>query len=142
MKGKPFYINGVPCVRCYCCGNFGRNIVGDQLINLHLVRPAMGEIPAEYRCDRHLGRNPCEIDLCGRTFASNDVDEMFVCAKHWRQAPKYMRDAVARVRRIGHRLDWPEAIRSRHHRLWHRAFRAIVEGHNLDIARIEREFGL
>ncbi len=104
-----------------------------------------------YRCEKHVGRNPCCIVGCGRTFAhrTDDIDGRgaegygwtLMCGRHWRQAPKYMRDAVARVRRDAKRQGWTDGNLGRHSRLWERCRRAIETGETLDEAEIGRLCG-
>lgn len=72
----------------------------------------------------------------------DSYDIRLLCGRHWRLAPKYMREAVTRVRRMARKHGWSDNLCGRHHRLWNRCLRAIKEAGNLDIARIEREFGL
>lgn len=138
MKGVYFEINGQQVPRCYCCGN----LLVQGPLRLVARRPD-GE--REFRCDKHIERLPCLIKGCGRTFPFQPGDDYsvgVVCGKHWRQAPAFMRTAVARVRAIGKKRGWTDALGRRHHRLWLRTVRAIKQGQNLDIAAIEREFGL
>lgn len=132
----------VPAPACGCCGAWERD-------RISIVRDDGGA--EAVRCERHAGRLPCIIEGCGRTFALRPGDSYrhsVVCGAHWRQGPKRMRDAVARVRRIAKRRGWSDAMIERHHRLWMRTIRAIRqrgdvggEGH-IDIAEIEAMFGL
>jgi hypothetical protein len=103
-----------------------------------------------WRCDRHVGRNPCCIEGCGRTFAhkcdtdgrgAEDYSWRVMCGRCWRKAPKFMRDALARVRRDAKRQGWTDRHHARHGRLWERCRRAIEQGQYLDQAEIERMFG-
>lgn len=103
-----------------------------------------------WRCDRHVGRNPCCIEGCGRTFAhkgdtdgrgAEDYSWRVMCGRCWRKAPKFMRDAVARVRRDARRQGWTDRNHAPHGRLWERCRRAIEQGQHLDQAEIERMFG-
>jgi hypothetical protein len=99
-----------------------------------------------------VGRNPCLVEGCRRTFAHNPKDAdgrgpegynwTIICGAHWRQTPKYMRDAIARVRRLGKQRGWNDNLHVRHHRLFERCCRAIREGQRLDVSEIERMFGI
>lgn len=133
----------VPATACGCCGQFSADKRGGPWTT------TFKEVEREiWRCEKHVGRLPCCIEGCGRTFAMKPDDSYrgtVMCGAHWRQAPKYMRDAVARLtRRIRKpkRTDNLDHLYARHHRLWMRCRRAIVEGQNLDMAEIERMFGL
>ena len=120
--------------QCGCCG------AGALNVNLHLVI----DDPAEYRCDKHLGRLPCCIEGCGRTFKldpGDSYDMAMMCGRHWRMAPKVMRDRVARIRRRARREGWTDDLSARHYRLWHMCRRKVEEGFEIDIAEIERLFG-
>ncbi len=138
MKGGYIEIDGKQVPRCYCCGSL--SIQGPLW---RVLVSATGE--TEFRCEKHLRRLPCAIDGCGRTFAMKagwHYGDQIVCGHHWRQSPKYMRSALSRVSRIARRTGWSESLYARHHRLFNRIVRAISDGQNLDIAAIEREFGL
>lgn len=138
MKGVYFELGGQQVPRCLCCGN----LLPQGPLQLVARWP---DGAGEFRCDKHLKRLPCLIRGCGRTFAfqpGDDYSVRVVCGRHWRQAPAYMRAAVSRVRAIGRKRGWTEALAGRHHRLWLRTVRAIEQGQHLDIAAIEREFGL
>lgn len=127
--------------RCGCCGSPDASIVVEETFAAYPV----------YRCERHVGRNPCCIPGCGRTFAHNtenadgrgaeDYSWIIICGRHWRLVPRYMRDIVSRVRRDARRQGWTQRNRRRHGRLWERCRRAILEGQRLDADEIERMFG-
>lgn len=137
----------VPAISCGCCG-----------YRVSQYNPGLYTITLEsgvkhYRCEKHLHRNPCLVDGCGRTFKIDDAEHhgvRFVCGTHWRMAPKYMRDAVARVRRMARQMErrygeeapWKAGLWARHHRLWERTVRAVEQGQNLDMREIEKMFGL
>lgn len=122
---------------CGCCGSLTGG--GTWKTPLALIRIRTGE----HRCERHVGRIPCCIDGCGRTFAAgaDGYDQQIICGPHWRQAPRTMRDAVARVRRKARRHGWTVELRERHHRLWSRTVRAVREGQRLDETEINALFG-
>lgn len=117
---------------CGCCGKIERGCVDAAWqITLHSFRLGRLDNESYWRCEKHVGRNPCCIEGCGKTFAhkpGEDYGWTIMCGRHWRQAPKWMRDAVARVKRLAKRRGWSEALCNRHHRLWERCHRAIREG--------------
>lgn len=134
-----------PAPACGCCGEWRWYGKGNK------IREVADRHGSAYRCEKHVGRIPCAIDGCGRTGALKDGESyqmQLLCGQHWKQAPRYMRDAVARVRRIAKRRGWSIDLMSRHQRLWLRCLRQIKkrgdvggEGH-IDIAQIEAMFGL
>lgn len=97
-----------------------------------------------YRCDRHLDRNPCLIDGCGRTFDNKgDYRVQFVCGKHFRMAPLALRQSLKRIERLAKKRGWVDTLSRRHHQLWDRVVRSIkaaLEG-DIDIAEIHRVMG-
>ena len=116
---------------CGCCGT------------RHGCRPVGAN---QWRCEKHVGRIPCAIEGCGRTYKlapGDSYSARIICGKHWRLAPKHMRDAVARVRRISTKADWPPPMIRRFCRLWERTFRAAQEAARGDInmAEINRVMG-
>lgn len=124
----------VEVAQCGCCGavSTGPGWIADG----KLIEVAWGV----FRCRQHVGRSPCCIDGCGKTYAGAH-DQIFMCGEHWRQAPRLMRDAVARVRRIAKRRGWDDALHARYDRLWNRTWRAIRDGRRLDEAEINALFG-
>lgn len=145
---------------CGCCGvpiaaiNDLRSGTSVRVDNVHGVRLVAGcakDPRAIWRCEKHVGRNPCCIAGCGRTFVHSQADKdgrgpedynwTIICGRHWRLAPKRMRDAVSRVRRDARRQGWTERNHQRHHRLWSRCRRAIEAGERVDMAEINRLFG-
>jgi hypothetical protein len=124
---------------CGCCGKtvaYGTNLTF-VAINPHSFERI-------WRCEKHIGRAPCLIDNCGRTFAlkgDEDYGVAFVCGTHWRQAPKKMRDAVRRVERLATRYGgWNQQLMRRHSRLFDRCVTAIKDHCMIDIAEIEAMF--
>lgn len=133
--------------RACCCQCCGKNSYQER------ITLALGHTDPSrrlWRCERHWGRLPCIIEGCGRTYAidgptgsnSHKYRSIIMCGKHWRQAPKYMRDTEARVRRIAKKRGWTDDLLIRHHRIWERCHRAIREGQNIDMRQIEEMFGL
>jgi len=83
-----------------------------------------------WACHAHIGRCGCIVPLCRRSFklergASWDVKVM--CGRHWRMAPKRMRDATARARRRALRSGWAPRESAAFVRLWMRTARAAIE---------------
>lgn len=132
----------IPIAACGCCARSPAK--GDEC-TIHQVF-SDGDMHI-WRCDKHLGRNPCIIPACGVTFAHRNgtsYQTSFICGKHWRQAPKFMRDAVIRVERLAKRrkgAGWTETLRNRHSRLWYRTIRAVIDGHRVDMTEINKMFG-
>lgn len=130
---------GIERVRtCGCCGT-DKGVTGiyDGRIN---------DTSLFYRCEKHVDRIPCAIDGCGRTYkieAGDSYSSRIVCGKHWRMAPKHMRAAVARVRRIGEKAGWPRWMINRFCRLWERTFRAAQAASrgDINVAEINRVMG-
>ena len=134
--------------RCGCCGT---PVNGDWKVRFPLTLVGTVDGHGVWRCDRHIGRNPCCIAGCGRTFAhkpdkdgrgAEDYSWTIICGRHWRMAPKFMRDAVARVRRRAKNDGWIDRHLARHTRLFDRCVRAIRDGQTIDPAEIHRMFGL
>jgi bacterioferritin-associated ferredoxin len=133
---------------CGCCGGLPREMVDDRW-QLALRRfKRRGEI--FWRCEKHVGRNPCCIEGCGKTFAlqpdkdgrgAEDYSWRIMCGKCWRQAPKWMRDRVAKIRKLARRRGWSERIHRLHHMAWEACYRAIVDGRRLDMTEINKMFG-
>lgn len=117
---------------CHCCGR-DSFATGD-------LRRVGAEI---WSCQKHLGRIPCCVPGCGRTFKlapGEDYSYVVMCGDHWRMAPKYMRNAVARVRRQAKKRGWTDAMQNRHSRLWHRCKRAVIEP-RIDMSEIDMLVG-
>jgi hypothetical protein len=109
---------------CHCCG---RDCI--QAGSLHRVYGGGGTgVEPVWSCYKHLGRLPCIIEGCGRTYRL-EADESYatrvVCGRHWRMSPRYMRDAVRRVSRIAAKRGWDDTLYERHSRLWDRCIRAV-----------------
>lgn len=123
---------------CYCCGTHEGQLV-------HVWR-------GQWRCEKHVGRIPCCIEGCGRTYAIQPGEGyhfITICGRHWRMAPKRLRDLVTAIRRKakriskGKREDWPPKLEAQHHRVWEMCRRAILralEG-DMDVKEIHRLMG-
>lgn len=133
--GGQFLCRLILAPQCRCCG---------ATHSIRLVEDAENPIDRQWRCEKHLARLPCIIEGCGVTAAMKPdwgAGDDLICGKHWRMAPKFMRDAVARVRRKGKKFGWNGRLHRRYNRLWHRTVRAVAEGQHIDMAEIERQFG-
>jgi hypothetical protein len=100
----------------------------------------------EWRCPDHVGRAPCCIEGCGRTFALSDGDDYgvtYICGKHWRLAPKKWRAHLTRLRAIARRTGWTLRLRELDDKVWSRCRRAAEKAArgDLDKAEIDRMFG-
>ena len=136
------HLDIVPAPACGCCGAYRPADLRESFDQ---------SWAAALRCERHHLRLPCIITGCGRTFRLELCDSWesrVVCGRHWRLAPRYMRDRVARLRKLASRRGWPDRLRRLHGLAFEAVVRAIErtggvggEGH-IDIAEIERMFGV
>jgi hypothetical protein len=97
-----------------------------------------------HRCEKHVGRQPCCIVGCGKTFAirpGDDYEGEMMCGRHWRQAPKPMRDLERLIRQRAKRKGWNEKLVRQHYWIWQRARRAVEKGHTFDITAVNKLFG-
>jgi hypothetical protein len=122
---------------CGCCGEIGLVGVADPL-------PIIEVEDGVFRCEKHVGRLPCCIEGCGRTFAMKDDDtyhHRMMCGLHWRSGPKHLRDRVAKLRRLAKRRGWSDRLLWLHGRAWEANRKAIVEGRSFDLAEVNKLFG-
>lgn len=125
----------VPAPACGCCGKMPREIIGDRY-QLALDRTQL-EVGGEiyWRCEKHVGRNPCCVEGCGKTYAlkgEEDYSWRIMCGRCWRQAPKWMRDRVTKIRKLARRRGWTGRIRRLHDMAWEACFRAIRDRRTAD----------
>jgi len=130
----------VPGPGCACCGERWRTMYS--------------AVDGSYRCEKHLGRNPCAIEGCKRTCAAEGRygSDQWLCSEHWRRfVPPHspMRRAYHRFFREAKKHGWGRRGRGvrldyRFRLFWtalvRRARRAATEGH-LDETEINRMFG-
>lgn len=139
----PIIARLIPAAQCGCCGE--RN-------SIMLVASADDPAEREWRCEKHMGRSPCFAPGCGRTFAAIDPRQSFVCGRHWRSGPKRMREQIRaidrrlkRFERVGARpppRNEVKRLRWLRRQAWRRLEAAIIEGPRIDLAEIERQFGI
>lgn len=133
LQGSGFDLERVPAPSCGCCGKIERGVVGDRWqISLRQAR-IDGE--TYWRCEKHVGRNPCCIEGCGKTFAhkgDRDYDTTMMCGRCWRQAPKWMRDRASKIRRLAKRRGWTDQLCRIHDMAWQACRRWIERARNAD----------
>jgi hypothetical protein len=80
----------------------------------------------DWRCEKHEGRVPCVIAGCGKTWeaGANGYEVSTICGRHWRMAPKAMRDRIALIRKLIKKAEARgkpvDSLWGRHHRMWER----------------------
>lgn len=109
-----------------------------------------------YRCWRHGDRNPCAIEGCTRTRAAKGRldNSAWICRDHWRAfcPPRSLRRRAflayfRKAKKLGYGPNdrWPDELEESYWRFWRRLIsnaRHKAAGGNLDIAQIERLFGI
>lgn len=130
---------------CGCCGRHSYETPLELVADHRLPEARI------WRCEKHVGRLPCRIDGCGKTFALDPGEGYhfwIICSTHWRLAPRYMRDACTKISRRARRRGWDGRLRRVHAKLQERTFQAAQRrfngeiGESLDLAEIERLFGI
>lgn len=126
-----------PAPACACCG------ATEITTKLKLVDEGP---PRQWRCDKHVGRNPCLVQGCGRTREGQRPQlDAYLCGRHWRPVPKYLKLAYNRIWRLKKKSGgWTDVLIERHWLIWRKISRraeAAVHGH-LDLAEIEKLFGV
>jgi len=112
-------------VRMPACGCCGANPSGYN----PPWRPIREVAPGIWRCEKHVDRNPCCIAGCGKTFAhkgDDSYENRVMCGKCWRQAPRWMRDREARIRKLCNKRGWPHRLARLHGMAWEACHRKIV----------------
>jgi hypothetical protein len=130
----------VPAPRCGCCGSLWWRDGWSDSGPLKLVVDAVHPAAKVWRCEKHLGRNPCSIEGCGKTFAhkgDDGYDCLIMCGRCWRQAPKWMRDRASKIRRLAKRRGWTDQLCRIHHMAWQACRRWIERARMTDIAEVE-----
>ena len=120
---------------CGCCG-------GKAWLDKPMVLTEVE--PMVWRCEKHVGRLPCCIEGCGKTFAMKGDDSyqgIVMCGRHWRMAPKRMRDLESLIRKRAKRRGWTRRLIRQHDWIWQRARRAIDRGGEFDMTEINKMFG-
>lgn len=109
-----------------------------------------------YRCWAHADKNPCAIEGCTRTRgAKGRLDNsIWLCREHWRTfcPPRSLRRRTflsffRKARKMGFKDNdrWPDELEERYWEFWRRLIanaRHKAKGGNLDLAQIERLFGV
>lgn len=115
--------------RAPCCGCCGANPWGRD----RPQRPVIEAAPDVWRCEKHIGRNPCAIEGCGKTRACNYyASDNYLCGAHWKRVPyalkaiyrRHWRIAKANRRRlIGDEQGFTDPLTERYWRNWYRLVR-------------------
>lgn len=124
---------------CACCGK-------------HSYQAEIKEVdagpPRQYRCDRHLGRNPCLVPGCGRTTEGKRPRlNSYICGPHWKLVPRRQKTVYNRIWRLQRKSGgWTDTLLARYWRIWPAIARTAIARSrgdvDLDIAEIEKMFGL
>lgn len=140
---NPDHLSIYEAPACGCCGAYRAADIISHNRN--------GDWDHALRCERHVDRLPCVVAGCARTFKMTTEDSyrsQVCCGRHWRMAPKRVRDICSLIRRRAKRRGWTDKLVDQHHRFWMRAIRAIEargdvggEGH-IDLDEIERLFNV
>lgn len=112
---------------CECCGANPYRFDMKPRRALHEVADGT------WRCEKHVGRNPCAIEGCGKTRANrHPSSDDHLCGTHWKMTPyrfkaiyrRIWREAKRNVRKhIGDRQGFTEQLNARYWRNWHRVIR-------------------
>ncbi len=96
------------------------------------IRPVEHEDEIGFACAFHIGRAPCLIPFCGRTFkveaGSSFLECEFLCGKHFRMAPAGMRSRLKRIERIAKKRGFWTEGQSRAHSYWWKKIKASIMG--------------
>lgn len=125
LEGIP--VRAVLGPQCGCCGKFPRR--WDASCYVIDLERFYRRGRAHWRCGKHVGRNPCCIEGCGSTFGlklDEDYFWRFICGRHWREGPKWLRDRVAKFRKLAKRRGWTDQICRIHSKAWDRVVEAII----------------
>jgi hypothetical protein len=127
----------VPAPACGCCGAMPRAIVEGRyqlVLNLDWWRGRR-----IWRCEKHVGRAPCCIEGCGKTWALQPDDTYstrFICGRHWREAPLWMRQRVTKIRKLARRRGWDDQICRLHSMAWDACYRAVIRRRSISADEI------
>lgn len=131
-------IERAPC--CACCGR--------TRFTATLKRVGEYDAPKQWRCEQHVGRNPCVVEGCSRTCAGRHPNlSSYICGRHWKLVPRSMKLVYSRIWRLQKKSGgWTDTLIARYWRIWPRIVSVAVNkargGEYLDLAALEREFGL
>ena len=149
LFADPNEYEAVRAPACACCGDVPQNVInGRWQIALMSFGSGNGR---NWRCAKHLGRNPCAIEGCSRTRAVGEdrqhATDQWMCSDHWRRfvPPRSMRRrAYHAFFRRAKRHGWSDELTAQFWRFWDSlvaSARRRAAGGHLDIAEIERMFG-
>jgi hypothetical protein len=129
---------------CQCCGE--RAVHDDELQTVVDYRGIV-------RCAKHVGRNPCLIEGCGRTFKAQGrgqgfwyANDQIICGQHWRGLiPPGSRErrVLQRIARVARRIGWTDDLSNRESRIW-RHITAIARARaagDIDMDEVSRLMG-
>lgn len=124
LTGTPIPAEVVPMAQCGCCGTTKRQKPSGRFYRGEFK--CVDQIDGEpiWRCEKHVGRAPCCVAGCGKTFAlraGEGYDVTYICGKHWRMAPKRFRDLVALIRKRAKKRGWTDKLYRQHNFFWHQA---------------------
>jgi hypothetical protein len=106
--------------------------------------------PDEFRCERHIGRNPCAINGCKKSTKAPASGELsmddYLCPRHWRQfvpVGSPARRIYNRFFRRARRYGWTTKSKRAFWRFWYglvRRARRSSAG-DIDVREINRVMG-
>jgi hypothetical protein len=109
---------------CECCG------ANPYRFDWKPRRPIQEVEDGTWRCEKHVGRNPCAIEGCGKTRASRRPrSDYYLCGAHWKMVPHRLKLVYQRLwrlakanarRRIGDEQGFTEQLNDRYWRNWRR----------------------
>lgn len=105
------FVTIAPTNVCACCGKHPHQA------NLALVEPGP---PKQWRCEQHIGRNPCAIEGCGRTREGNrPALTSWLCGAHWRRVSARSKLVYKRIWRLQKKSGgWTDILNHRYWRIW------------------------
>lgn len=127
------FVRKVRTPACECCGG---NPWGRDRPRRTVQKVADGT----WRCEKHIGRNPCFVEGCGKTRAAKrPSSEDCICGAHWRLVPLRLKQRDRRIWKHVRRHGWDDALARRYWRNWEcivRRTRAIINPPKMDIGTL------
>lgn len=118
------FVRKVRMPACECCGGNPWGFRDRPRRTLQKVADGT------WRCERHVGRNPCFVEGCGKTRAGKKPSsEDVICGAHWRITPLRLKQRDRRIWKHVRRHGWDDALARRYWRNWEcivRRTRAII----------------